>query len=328
MRFTPLIITLLLFLGCREERQPTSTTWQDPSPHSTRFVRVGPNHMLEILDWGGRGRPIVLLAGLNNTAHIFDDFAPALTDSFRVFGITRRGFGQSSQPPANDINALVRDLKIVVDSLAVGPVFLIGHSIAGEEMTSFAGIHPENCRGLVYLDAAYDRSGFLSFLQKNPYPAFPPMTHADSSSPEAVRQYAVRTFGFEYPPTEVRMVLVFDSTGRYVSDVTPDSIAYPILGRLQRPNYRRVRRPSLSVYAIADSVEILFPFYRSLDSAGQALARRSFEAWRSYSRQSIVQFRKETTSATVLEIHNAHHYVFISHRDQVLKAIRTFLAAN
>jgi non-heme chloroperoxidase len=31
---------------------------------------------LEVLDWGGSGRPLVLLAGLGNTAHIFDKFAP------------------------------------------------------------------------------------------------------------------------------------------------------------------------------------------------------------------------------------------------------------
>jgi non-heme chloroperoxidase len=32
----------------------------------------------EVLDWGGTGRTVVLLAGLGNTAHVFDDFAPKL----------------------------------------------------------------------------------------------------------------------------------------------------------------------------------------------------------------------------------------------------------
>ncbi|HUB81519.1 MAG TPA: hypothetical protein VMB03_22120 [Bryobacteraceae bacterium] len=56
------------------------------------------NVTLEVLDWGGSGRPLILLAGLGNTAHVFDDFAPKLTPQYHVFGITRRGFGASSSP--------------------------------------------------------------------------------------------------------------------------------------------------------------------------------------------------------------------------------------
>src|SRR5256885_16261570 len=66
-----------------------------PSPHTTRFVIVEKGVRLEVLDWGGSGRPLVLLAGGGDTAHIFDDFAPKLTPSFHVYGITRRGFGES-----------------------------------------------------------------------------------------------------------------------------------------------------------------------------------------------------------------------------------------
>src|SRR6267378_1178671 len=112
--------------------------WHDPSPHSIQFVTVDENVKLEVLDWGGNGRPLVLLAGLGNTAHVFDDLAPRLTDSFHVYGITRRGFGRSSQPPASDVTTLVSDLRIVIDSLRLSRVILIGHSIAGEELTAFA----------------------------------------------------------------------------------------------------------------------------------------------------------------------------------------------
>src|SRR2546426_11397239 len=69
--------------------------WKDPSPHITQFVTVDKNVRLEVLDWSGSGRPLVLLAGGGDTAHVFDDFAPKLTPSFHVYGITRRGFGES-----------------------------------------------------------------------------------------------------------------------------------------------------------------------------------------------------------------------------------------
>src|SRR5881398_1237736 len=66
-----------------------SAAWKDPSPHSTRFVSVDKDVRLEVLDWGGSGRPIVLLAGGGDTAHVYDDFAPKLTPTFHVYGITR-----------------------------------------------------------------------------------------------------------------------------------------------------------------------------------------------------------------------------------------------
>ena len=71
------------------------TIWRDPSPHTTRFVKEDRGVRLEVLDWGGADRPLVLLAGGGNTARVFDNFAPKLTDHHHVYGITRRGFGAS-----------------------------------------------------------------------------------------------------------------------------------------------------------------------------------------------------------------------------------------
>lgn len=76
-----------------------SASWRDPSPHTVRFVTVEENVRLEVLDWGGAGRPVVLLAGGGNTAHVFDDLAPKLATDSHVYGITRRGFGKRVCPP-------------------------------------------------------------------------------------------------------------------------------------------------------------------------------------------------------------------------------------
>ena len=73
----------------------------DTTQHSIRFVTVQDNVRLEVLDWGGSGRPMILLHGGNRTAHDFDTFAPKLTGSYHVYGITRRGSGASSAPEPN-----------------------------------------------------------------------------------------------------------------------------------------------------------------------------------------------------------------------------------
>src|SRR5215831_5503728 len=77
---------------------------RDTTPHHIRFVTVQEDVKLEVLDWGGSGRPLVLLHGGNNTAHEFDKFALKLIGSYHVYGITRRGCGASSAPPPTDEN--------------------------------------------------------------------------------------------------------------------------------------------------------------------------------------------------------------------------------
>ena len=92
--------------------------WRDPSPHHSLSVPVDKNVRLEVLDWGGPGRPVILLAGLGNTAHVFDDFAPKLARSYHVYGITRRGYGASSCPDDGyTAERLAEDVLAVIDSL-------------------------------------------------------------------------------------------------------------------------------------------------------------------------------------------------------------------
>jgi non-heme chloroperoxidase len=103
-----------------------SAAWLDPSPHLVQFVTVEEGVRLEVLDWGGSGRPLVLLTGFGNSAHVFDDFAPKLKDICHVYGITRRGYGASSrhvtgyteQRLADDVLHVLDSLKLVAPVLA------------------------------------------------------------------------------------------------------------------------------------------------------------------------------------------------------------------
>ena len=139
------------------KRATSETAWRDPSAHSVRFIGVGGGASLEVLDWGGSGRPLVLLAGQGNTAHIYDRFAENLNTSCHVYGITRRGYGASSAPESGcDMDCLSDDVMAVLDALELNRPMLAGHSIAGAELSSVGVRHPEKVSGLVYLDAAYE----------------------------------------------------------------------------------------------------------------------------------------------------------------------------
>ncbi len=129
----------------------TQTQDTAAKPPLVRFVPVAPNVRLEVLDWGGTGRPVVLLTGLGGTAHDFDEFARKLTLSYHVYGITRRGFGASSRPPAIPENysaeRLGDDVLAVCDFLHLTKPVLIGHSIAGEELSSIGVQTSRQSRG-------------------------------------------------------------------------------------------------------------------------------------------------------------------------------------
>src|SRR5215467_4457079 len=50
--------------------------YADRSPHKTCMLQVDARVALNYLDWGGKGELLVFLSGLEDNAHIFDDFAP------------------------------------------------------------------------------------------------------------------------------------------------------------------------------------------------------------------------------------------------------------
>jgi hypothetical protein len=60
MRSVPIILVLMAasILGFPASR---AEAWHDPSPHQIRFVTVQPDVKIETLDWGGTGRPLILI---------------------------------------------------------------------------------------------------------------------------------------------------------------------------------------------------------------------------------------------------------------------------
>jgi non-heme chloroperoxidase len=162
-----------LSLPINLQRANKDTAWKtDEGNHRVQFIKVDKNVKLEVLDWGGSGNAVILLAGAGNDAHTFDKFAPKLVDAgYHVYGISRRGFGESSVPLTGyDADRLGDDVFAVIKALKLKRPVLAGHSLAGEELSSVASRHPEKVAGLVYLDAAfmyayYDESYANEFSQ-------------------------------------------------------------------------------------------------------------------------------------------------------------------
>ena len=159
-------ITLLVLL-----RSGLALSERDATTNKTELVLVEPGVRLEVVDWGGSGAPIIFLAGAGDTAHRFDNFAPQFTNHHHVYGITRRGTGASSSPaPASGnytADHLGDDVLAVIKALGIRRPVLVGHSLAGQELSSIGSRFPDKVAGLVYLDAA---TGFAFYD-----PAHPPI---------------------------------------------------------------------------------------------------------------------------------------------------------
>src|SRR6266699_7184535 len=196
----------------------------DTSGHKVSFVTVEPGVQLEVLDWGGTGETLVLLTGLGDNAHVFDQFAYQFNDRFHVIGITRRGFGRSSQPARGyDVNTRARDDIAVLDKLNIREAVFVGHSVAGTELNKLGAVYPDRVKKLVYLDALDIGSGGWATL---PQPPPPPADSAeDLESVQRAAAAAARSDGYRKPLAAICNMIQTDSSGRVVGAITPPEIS-------------------------------------------------------------------------------------------------------
>ena len=127
-----------------------------------------------------------------------------------MYGITRRGFGASGYAPtSNPSDRLGEDVLAVIDSLKLNKPILVGHSIAGVELSSVANSHPDRVTALVYLDAAYPyafdngKGTTMKQIQELHPPQPPPPGASDLTSLNALQKYDERVDGFRTPTGEL-----------------------------------------------------------------------------------------------------------------------------
>jgi pimeloyl-ACP methyl ester carboxylesterase len=315
-------------------RATEETAW----PHdihcscTVSFVPVGQGVKLEVLDWGGTGRPLVLLAGLGDTAHGFDKFAAKLVPQYHVYGITRRGYGESGSPLPTEANysadRLGDDVVAVIDALHLKqrPV-LVGHSIAGEELSSVGSRHPEKVAGLVYLDAAYGyafydhaHGGLLLDALEVRKKIEDLATEEGSDKRKAISDILAELPDFE-KELQAQEKEMADLPTNHPDPAGADDEFDPgeaiLLGQKK---YKEIKAPVLAIFADPHDLGKL---PREFKAAGRAaMAKYDVDYTDTYSNA----FEAGGPTAHVVRIPNADHYVFQSNEAQVLKEMDAFLA--
>ena len=86
---------------------------------------------LHYLDWGGdmTKKPLILMHGIGGHAHMFDEFAPHMTDKWHVIALDARGCGDSEWSRGGySTQAFASDVGLFAQKLGLYPFDYYGHS--------------------------------------------------------------------------------------------------------------------------------------------------------------------------------------------------------
>ena len=306
----------------------------DASPHKVQFVTTGDHVKLEVLDWGGAGRPLIFLAGLGGTAHAFDKFAPQFIGKYHVYGITRRGFGKSDKPePAGDnysADRLGDDVVDVMDTLKLDKPVLVAHSIAGEELSSVATRYPERVAGLIYLDAGF---AYAFYAPGNLIPFGSNLTIDANdlnrkqlqlnmaATPQAVAMLddLIRTNLRELKTDLLATKRATLEQQKFLTDSAPPpqtpemKISEAIMAGEEK--YTGIKPPVLAIFALPKAI-----------SSTSSAQMRAFMQWQNTATEAQAKrFQAGNPSARVVRIANSQHDVFNSNTSEVVREMNEFL---
>ncbi len=164
--------------GERTSRRPRDTVSCMMEPISHR-IQGADGVRLHVLEWSREGVPLVLLHGVGNEAHLWDDFVPSVAPHYRVIALDQRGHGDSDWDPEGryDAESMTADLEAVLDALGIDRLVLVGFSMGGRVAMCFSGRHPDRLAGLVIVDIGpeIDARGVLRIsneMSENRKPVF------------------------------------------------------------------------------------------------------------------------------------------------------------
>jgi len=110
--------------------------------YSERFFRSG-TLRIHFRDWGDPAAPpLIIVHGLRDHSHSFDDLARGLIDRFHVIALDLRGHGDSETTPYYSFGHFLLDLRNAVRALRLHQPVLLGHSLGGELVAQYSGCFP------------------------------------------------------------------------------------------------------------------------------------------------------------------------------------------
>lgn len=292
----------------------------DLSDHKVSFITTEPGVTLEVLDWGGSGDYLVMLTGLGDNAHVFDNFAYQFNDLFHVIGITRRGFGKSSKPDSGYSEASrVRDYISILDQLKIPKASFVGHSIACGELSYLGSHYQDRINKLVYIDG--EDYGEHKYLKQPPGMEF---TDADVASLEHFIALNVRYYGFREPNAAYCDTYILDTAGRVTGTISPPEVTAKLVASSVTNDYTLITAPVLGIFE-SWTLQTRLPYYWYLDIKEKAEYDSAFRILFDWRAKQLKRFETEIKNSRIIEFQEFYHYAFINREADVAREIRKFL---
>lgn len=283
---------------------------------------------LHFVDWGGQGGDLVLLAGLDDSARIFDELAPLLTAHHHVIAVTRRGFGHSAMPRSGyDAATLTDDLQAFLRAAGLSHVDLVGHSMAGLELTRLAISHPELVNRLVFMDAAMDLAGLKGLWDKDPLGNRDPSGSALASF-QALVAWTQQLLKSRSPAIEANLRQSFDLGPDGLRFRTPASVDAAVVATLLSGdwNYGQIHAPALAIYSDYSHADQIPPGTSpAVRAAAEKFSRSVYAPWQQLEE---ARFRLEIPCGQTLLLQHTGHYLFLERPLETATWINLFLASD
>ena len=123
-----------------------------PGFPTDEYTRYGGLRM-HVRNWGGEGRPVVLLHGLASTCRIWDFVAPILAQDFAVIAVDQRGHGDSGKPEHGyDFASVSGDVAALLEGRGIQRPVIAGHSWGADVALELAVARPDLPQGIVFVD--------------------------------------------------------------------------------------------------------------------------------------------------------------------------------
>lgn len=107
---------------------------------------------------GSGSETIIIECGAGSWSLMWKDFQDELSKHYRVVLYDRAGYGKSDPSPfGRTAKEIARELHDALKKTDLkGPFIFMGHSYGGYVVRSYAKQFPEDVKGLIYADAAYE----------------------------------------------------------------------------------------------------------------------------------------------------------------------------
>jgi pimeloyl-ACP methyl ester carboxylesterase len=104
--------------------------------------------------YGEAAPPLVIVHGLYGSSDNWVSIGRDLADRFEVYVVDQRNHGQSPHSAVIDYPAMREDLREFMDLQGIKKAVLIGHSMGGKTVMSFAEAWPQRVQALISVDIA------------------------------------------------------------------------------------------------------------------------------------------------------------------------------